>query len=144
MDIEVQNVVQMVLDNSSNCVAVDIILKMNFLTSHRLHVLHITLRCLSKMFIRLFQKDFIFETTRSMVRFAKKRPKSLASFWPRALLSFSRLLLQDLFPCSRLSRETIQVSPNLMGTIACQEWLTWNERESSKAFAYRRNIMDES
>ena len=38
----------------------------------------------------------------------------------------------------------VWVFPNLLQTISCQDWLSWNEENTPKALAFRLNVLNES
>lgn len=144
MDIGVQNVVQVVTDNGSNCVSMGHMLEDEFpsisWTPCASHCLDLLIEDVGK----IFWVDHIFKTARSMVRFVKKRPKVTSMFRANSTLELLKPSATRFAYMFIVLERLVRVRPNLIRTIACQDWLSWSDNDTPKALAFRRNILDES
>ena len=144
MDIGFQNVVQVVTDNGSNCVSMGHMLEDEFpsitWTPCASHCLDLLIEDVGK----IFWVDDIFRTARCMVRFVKKRPKVTSMFRANITLELLKPSATRFAYMFIVLERLIRVRPNLIRTIACQEWLTWNDRELPKALEFRRNVLNEN
>ena len=142
--IGVQNVVQVITNNGSNCVSMGNMLEDEFpsivWTPCASHCIDLLIEDIGK----ISWVDEIFKTSLSMVRFVKKRPKVTSMFRANSTLELLKPSATRFAYMFIVLERLIRVHSSLIRTIACQEWLAWSDKDTPKATTFRLNVLNES
>ena len=139
-----QNVVQVVTNNGSNCVAMGNILEDEYpsivWTPCASHSLDLLIEDIGKK----IWVDDLFATAKSMVKFVTKRPKVLSMYRANSTLEILKPSKTRFAYMFIVLERLVRVRPNLIRTINCDEWLAWSDITKPLFQEFRRNIFNET
>ncbi|KAH7285060.1 hypothetical protein KP509_33G010500 [Ceratopteris richardii] len=144
LEIGVQNVVQVITDNGSNCVSMGRMLEQEFpsivWTPCAAHSIDLLIEDVGKV---PWIHD-IFSTCQRVVTLFTKRPKLLSIFRSYSDLELLRpAKTRFAYMCIVMER-LLRVRQSLMQTVVSQEWLAWSGHTCSKAESVRITCLSDS
>ena len=139
-----ENVVQVVTDNGSNCVAMGHLLEAAFPTIVWTPCASHSLDLLIEDIGKIPWINELFAIAKKMVKFVTKRPKALSMLRANSTLEILKPSSTRFAYMFIVLERLIRVRPNLIRMISCDEWLAWDQIRKPRFTEFRRNVFNET